>query len=207
VDYAFNLSWWEARDLLSAGAWVRRWDWTDRWWFKTAALTWVVPEGGEARVLLASDITRTEILARDWTTMWPDQQPCIVDPPPPVDPPPNPPPEPPKPPPPVPNPNPGGSARQHYEYFLRPPSSSSAALYGIRSVVNPFTAPSSVHITGKADGVLVINGIAVAAPPDAFSPAIIDHTFLLASGETFVFGTRISGNGDTGYNLTFTFTA
>jgi len=207
VEYQFNLTFQEAYRLMEAGAWVRRWDWTNRWWFRTLAFTWVFPDGESARVLLATDLTPVDLLASDWTTMWPDQQPCIVPPPPDPDPDPeDPPPEPP-PPPPDPEPNPGGSTKRNYKFFSPVNQSDPAYIYGLRTVTNPFALPASVHVTGKADGPLVINGIVVISPSDAYSPAIVDHTFTLGSSEAFSFGTRRSGNGDSGYNLDFVFTA
>lgn len=205
MEYQFNLTWWAASELARAGQWIRRWDWTDRWIFATEALWWLKPASGPDRVLLATDLTRVDLLAGDWTTMWPDQQPCIVPPlpdPDPEEPPPDPPP-----PPPDPEPNPGGSTKRNYTFFSPANQSNPSYIYGLRTVTNPFALPASVHVTGKADGPLVINGIVVISPDDAFSPAIVDHTFTLGSSEAFSFGTRRSGNGDSGYNLDFVFTA
>lgn len=203
-EFAFNLSWSQARALAVAGAYIRRWDWTDRWLMRTGFLWWIVPlipGAFEPRLVQATDFGRMEFLATDYTTMWPDQRECLIV----VEPPIEEPELPPVPPPPIPDPTPtpGGSVRRHYEFFTRP--AKTLGVFGLRTEVNPLPAAVTVRVTGKADGALSLNGIIVAIPPDAFSPAIVDHTFFLGTGQTFTFGTRISGNGDTGYNLDFNF--
>lgn len=202
--FLFDLTWTQAKAQARAGLAVRRWDWTDRWLICTGALWWIIPMIPGAfspRVVRATDFGRMEFLATDYTTMHPDQRECLIPEEPPVEEPGNPPPPPP--PVPVPTPTPGGSVRREYVFFDRPAKTS--GIFGQRTEANPVPAAVTARVTGKADGPLLLNGIVIANPPDAFAPAIVDHTFFLPAGGTFTLGIRISGNGDCGYNLIFTF--
>lgn len=77
-----NLTWWEARDLARNGQRVRRAGWETEWIHAGLALWFRGEQDGPKRVLLASDLTAEDQLARDWTTE-PYTEPNICDRPPP----------------------------------------------------------------------------------------------------------------------------
>lgn len=73
-----HLSWPQAAALTATGSVVRRAGWLTRSIFKTRGdLYWLNAPDGSQRVITASDFTRADYLALDYTDSTPDQAHCV----------------------------------------------------------------------------------------------------------------------------------
>lgn len=228
MDYQYNLTWPQARELTKAGYRIRRANWTDRWIFRTDGdLYWLSPDSAPDRVVQAQDFTKVEFLAADWTTMWPDQHECVLpspdpeeDPPPPV---------------PDPQPDPGGPITKSYASYtkvLDPLATYTTKygglnvpgkLFGGQQVVNPFAVACSVAMSGVADDYLYIyrgvqkNPILAqrtspvylggnSSVPQSNRGWPFSLSFVLQAGENFILYALDTEGGVATYHLTATFT-
>lgn len=198
MNYQLDLTFDQAATLAATGAWIRRWGWVDRWLFLVAGLWWLKPNDGPARVVRATDFTRVEFEASDFTTMYPDQIVCL----------PVPPPEP------EPQPGPAGPITK---YFAESGNADrprggfrSAVFYGTQTVANPFSTDCTVEIVANwLDDGLAVNGIQVTTPGGnyyaGYSPLFV-YRFPLFSGGSFTIAAADHYGGIWQYGLAITFT-